>query len=123
MTLPPLAEMRKTLIALIALGAAVAALFWTVNPNWAQAGIALVGAAFAVITVFLSKNHTEADLSKAVAQLQAAALTVVGFFATVPTSTSGKIALILGALIAAYGVWKVPNANPRYVAALPPPGR
>lgn len=119
--LPPLAEIRKTLVAIVALGCAVAGIFISgFNPNFQQAAIMLIGSVFAVIGVLCAKNHTEDDLSKAVAQLQGSALTVVGYFTQIPTSTAGKIGLIVGALLSMYAVWRVPNANTVYATPTPP---
>ncbi len=85
-------------------------------PNFVGAGLALVlssspspGALFAVGGVFLAKNHTTDDLSKAVTQLQGAALTIVGYFATADPGTVEKIAVVTGAVVSVIGVWWARN--------------
>lgn len=105
-----LAQARKAVVSLVVLGCAVAGLFITgIDPNFQQAAVMLTGSVFAVIGVFATKNATEDDLAKAVTQLQGCALTVVGFFVTVPTDTAGKISLVVGALLGTYVVFRVPN--------------
>jgi hypothetical protein len=114
--------MRKALVAIVSLGCVVAGiLLGHIDPNFQHAAVLLTGSVFSVIGVAMAKNHTEEDLSKAVAHALAAAVTLVAFFATVKTSTVGDVSLILGAAVTLYGVWRVPNANPRFVAAIPPP--
>jgi hypothetical protein len=105
-----LAQVRKTIVSLVVLAGAVVALFWTgFDPNLTQAVVVLVGAAFGVLAVFTTKNATPDDWSKAAAQLQAAALSVVGFFVTVPASTETKVGVVIAALLSAYAVFRVPN--------------
>jgi hypothetical protein len=113
--------MRKALVAIVSLGCVVAGIvLGHIDPNFQHAAVLLTGSVFSVIGVLMAKNHTEDDLSKAVAHAFGAAITVVSFFATVKTSTVSDISLILGAFVSLYGVWRVANANPRYVAAIPP---
>jgi hypothetical protein len=106
-----LAQARKAVISAIVLVAAAVGLFVAVDPNFTQAVIALAGAGFGVAGVFAAKNHTVDDLSKAVAQLQASALSAVGFYVTVPMSTVGKISTLVAALLSAYAVYRVPNGT------------
>jgi hypothetical protein len=109
-------------VALVALGCAVAGIFVSgFNPNFQQSAIMLIGSVFAVISVLTAKNHSEDDLSKAVAQLQGSAMTVLGYFLVIPTSTAGKIGLIVGALLSMYAVWRIPNANTTYAQPPVPP--
>lgn len=106
-----LAEAKKTVIsALFFAGAVLALVLSDYDPNFTNDVVALAGALFATIGVFLAKNHTEDDLSKTVAQLQGAALTVVGYFATVQPGTVEKITIISGALISVYAVYRANNA-------------
>lgn len=104
-----LAQARKAVVSLVVAGAAAAALFIVFDPNLTQALVTLVGAAFGVIGVFATKNATQDDWSKAAAELQAAALSVVGFFVSVPTDTPEKITAVVVALIASYFVFRIPN--------------
>jgi hypothetical protein len=105
-----LAQVQKFVVsAVFVVGAALALVLSQYDPSFTQALVALVGAVFAAAGVFLSKNHTPDDLSKAVAQLQGAAIFVVGYFTTVPTSTVEKITLLTGALLSGYLVYKQSN--------------
>lgn len=106
-----LEECRKAVVSVVAVAAAALGLFLSIDPSFGQACIVLVGAAFGVVSVFATKNSTPDDLSKAAAQLQAAALAVVGFFIVVPTSTVGKIGVLVAALVSAWAVFSVPNAG------------
>jgi multisubunit Na+/H+ antiporter MnhB subunit len=106
-----LAQAKKAVVSLIFLGGAAAALIFSgYNPDFTQSVVALAGAGFGVVTVYMAKNHTDDDLSKAVAQLQGAALSVVGFYAVIPTDTVGKISLLTGAALSAFAVFKARNA-------------
>jgi hypothetical protein len=105
-----MARYRKMIVALIAaVGAAAALVVNGYNPSFTQACIALVGPVFGVIAVFASKNHSIDDLSKAVSQLQAAAITIVGYFATIPTDTGQKITILVGSIVSVIAVFWVPN--------------
>lgn len=106
-----LGEVRKAVIALLVLGLAAAALFIHIEPGFDQAVVILAGEVFAVIGVFAATNHTADDVSKALAQLQGAALTVVGYFATVNPDTVEKIAVLAGAFVSAYAVWRFGNKS------------
>lgn len=106
-------EARKTVVAIISLIGAVVAIFFTgYDPNFTQACVALAGALFAVAGVFMAKNHTEKDLSKAVSQLQGAALTVVGYFVTVQPDTAHQIAILSGAVVSVFAVFWISNDTP-----------
>jgi drug/metabolite transporter superfamily protein YnfA len=106
-------EARKAVVAMLSLAGAILALVLSnYDPSFTEACIALAGAVFAVAGVFMAKNHTEQDLSKAVSQLQGAALTVVGYFVTVQPSTAQKITIIGGAIVSVIGVWWVKNDIP-----------
>ncbi len=100
------AEAKKTVVSAIFLvGAVLALILSDYNPDFTQACVALAGSVFAVAGVFLAKNHTEKDLSKAVSQLQGAALTVVGYFATVQPGTVQKITILSGAVVSVIAVY------------------
>lgn len=104
-----LTNARKAVASLIVAGAAAATLFVAFDPNLTAALATLSGAVFGAIGVFATKNATEDDWSKAAQQVQASALAVVGFFATVPTDTPEKITALVAAALASYFVFKVPN--------------
>ena len=105
-----LARYRKLVVACIGMAGAAAALILTgYDPTFTQACIALAGSVFGVVGVFASKNHSVDDLSKAVAALQGAALTVVGYFATIPTDTPEKVAILAGSVVTVIAVFWVPN--------------
>jgi uncharacterized membrane protein len=105
-----LAEAKKTVVsAIFLIGAVLALILSDYDPDFTQACVALAGSVFAVGGVFLAKNHTEKDLSKAVSQLQGAALTVVGYFATVQPGTVQKITILSGAVVSVIAVYWVRN--------------
>ncbi len=104
-----LSQAKKAVVSLVFAGAAAAAFIVQFDPNLTESLVALTGAVFAVIGVFVSKNHTEDDLSKAVSQLQGSALSVVGFFTVVPTTTVEKVTALVASLLSVYGVYKVTN--------------
>jgi hypothetical protein len=105
-----LARYRKAIVsAIVLVGAALALILNGYDPTFTQACVALVGPAFAVGAVLLSKNHSIDDLSKAVAQLQGAAVGVVGYFTVVPTDTLEKVTLLVGAVIGTIAVWWTTN--------------
>lgn len=119
--LPPLAEMRKTIVALVSLGCVVAAIILGhINPNFQHAAILLAGAVVSLVGVFLSKNHTPDDLSKAVLHVVGLAFTCIEFWTHVSMTTTTNVTLAVGALVSLYAVWRVPNANPKYAVPTPP---
>lgn len=102
-------QIRKTLTAGIFAAAAVAGLFLQVDPNLTQAFVVLGGAVLTVVVTFATKNHTWDDVGKAVNAAEVAALTVLGYFVTVPSTTAEKIAAVTGAILLFVSVLKVPN--------------
>lgn len=105
-----LGQARKFVVSgLFTAGYIVAFLVLGGDLSFVQAAVALSGPAFALAGVFLSKNHTFDDFSKAVAQLQGAALSVVGYFTVVPTSTLQQVGLIVGGVVSVVGVWYFGN--------------
>jgi len=104
-----LAQYRKLAVSVVSFGAAAVALFITTDPGLNAALVSLVGAGFGVVAVFAAKNHTPDDLSKAVAQLQGAALSVAGFFVTVPTTLPEKLAVLSAAAVSVIGVYWARN--------------
>jgi len=114
------AEAKKAVVSAIFLVGAIAALVLSdYDPGFTEACVALAGSVFAVVGVFLSKNHTEDDLSKAVSQLQGGALTVVGYFVTVQPGTVQKITILAGLVVSVVAVYWFRNDLP-YGGA--PPG-
>jgi uncharacterized membrane protein HdeD (DUF308 family) len=114
-----LKEVRKAVVSLFVLAAAVVGLFVTTNPDFIQACTTLIGAIFAVVGVFAAKNHTSDDLQKALEQFKGAALTVVGYFAVVPTDTGERAGAIIGLIVAVAAVYWTSNEPPPAPA---PPG-
>lgn len=108
----PLTEVNKAVVSgVFVLGAIAALVFADYDPTFTEAVVVLTGAVFALIGVFMSKNHTIDDLSKAVSQLQGAALFVVGYFSTIEPGTVEKITVLMGALVSAYAVYRVQNGK------------
>lgn len=101
------AELSKTIVALIGFVGFVLLSFLTFDPSLVQAVELLVPAFATVALVFASTNHTPYDLNKALQGLVAAVITVVSYFTTVPADTANKIAMAVGALVVVVGVyWK-----------------
>jgi len=101
------AEISKTLVALIGFVGFTVLTFVTFDPSLVQAVQLLVPAFATVGLTFAATNHTPADLNKAVQGALAAVVTVVSYFATVPADTTNKIAMALGALVTVVGIyWK-----------------
>lgn len=112
MTLTKLDEYRKAVVAFLIAAFALLAFFVTFDPGIQLAAIALTGAVFNVVGVFLAKNHTLDDVSKALTALQASTIALVGFWVTVDPSTTESVAAIIAAVVNVYGVWRVTNAPP-----------
>jgi hypothetical protein len=104
-----LAEAKKTVIAVITFGAAVAAMFIAYNPGINEAAITLAGAIFGVIGVFLSPQFSIEDLSKAVAALQGALIALGNFFFVIHPSTVVQITTVVGSAIALYALYRANN--------------
>ena len=107
-------EMQKAVVALLFLVLSAVAVFVVFPPDigdvsFKDAVIALAGSVFATIGVFMDKNVTADDLSKAVTQFQGSVLAVVGYFTVVPTSTVENIAVTVGALVSVYAVYRTTN--------------
>jgi hypothetical protein len=127
-----LAEAKKAVVSTIALiGALLAFVLSDYDPSVTDGFVALAGALAGVFGVFLAKNHTEEDLSKAVAQLQGAALSVAGYFVTVQPGTVEKITILTGAAVSVIAVYWLRNdmayaglegPGPAAVPAADPPG-
>lgn len=109
-----LGEIRKTLVSLIFLAAAVIGLFVTVDHSFVELCVALVGPVFAVIGVFSAEHHSPEDLQKALEQLKGAALGVVGYFTVVPESTEAQIGTLIGIIVSFAAVYWTTNDNPSY---------
>lgn len=104
-----LAEAKKTVIAFIVFGGAVAAMFIAYNPGINEAAITLASAIFGVIGVFLQPQFSIEDLSKAVTALQGAAIGLGNFFLVIEPSTTVQITSVVGAAIALYAIYRANN--------------
>lgn len=104
-----LGEIRKSVVAGLVLGLAVLGLLWVHDPSFDQAVIVLAGEVFAVVGVFLAKNHTIDDVSKALSQLQGAVVSVVGYFVVINPTTLEKMSVLVAAAVSAYAVFKTTN--------------
>jgi hypothetical protein len=101
---------RKAVVAFVGFAGAVASLILTgYDPTFTEAVAALVGPAFAVVGVIMAGPPTVENLSKAVAELQGAALYVASYFVVVDPGTVEKIGVLLGAVFTVYGVWYATN--------------
>jgi drug/metabolite transporter superfamily protein YnfA len=105
-------ELRKAAVSLVFLVAALVGLFVATDPDFVQACATLVGSVFAVVGVFAAKNHTKDDLQKALEQFKGAALTIVGFFTIVPTTTAERATALVGAIASVVAVYWTVNKKP-----------
>jgi hypothetical protein len=110
MTLARWEEYRKAVVAGVVALFAFLIFFVTFEPGTQEAAIAVVIAVFNVGSVFLNKNHTLDDVSKAVGALQASSLGLVTLFVTLDPTTVESIGAIVLAILNVYGVWKSINA-------------
>lgn len=101
-------EAKKAVGSAVILGLAALALFVTYDPGLDAAFITLVGAAFAVVQVFMSP-YSPTDLSKAVSQLQGSVATLLGFWITIDPGFWIKVSSVIAAGIATYTVFKLRN--------------
>jgi hypothetical protein len=106
------AETRKLIVSLFFTIGAVVGLLVASDPGFPEACAALAGSVFAVFGVFAAKNHTPDDLQKALEQFKGAALTIVGYFTVVPTTTAERATAIIGAIVSVYAVYRMSNENP-----------
>lgn len=103
-------EYKKAVVAGAIALIALLAFFFTFDPGVQPAVVAVIIAVFNVGSVFMNKNHSLDDVSKAVGALQASSLGLVTFFITLDPSTVESIGAIVLAFINVYGVWKAMNA-------------
>lgn len=104
-----LAESRKFVTAVVFAAGSAATLFVVFDPSFTQAIASLVGAVYATIGVFAATNHTVDDVQKALEALKGAALSVVGFYITVPASTGTQLTVLIISAVAVYAVYKRGN--------------
>lgn len=106
------AQAKKTVVAAITFGAAIAAMFIAYNPGINEAAITLAGAVFGVAGVFLSPQFSIEDLSKAVVALQGAAIGLGNFFLVIHPSTVVQITSVVGSALALYAIYRANNEKP-----------
>jgi hypothetical protein len=106
-----LAESRKAVVAALYLVFSIVMLAGVVpHVGFEEAVIAVVGPAYAVIGVFMAKNHSVDDLQKALEALKAAITTTLGFYIAVPASTANILEMLITGIVMAVGVWWTKNA-------------
>ena len=106
-----LSEAKKTVIAAITFGGAIALLFITYNPGINESAITLAGALFGVLGVFMAPQFSVEDLSKALVALQGAAIAMANFWVTVSPSLTVKITTAVGAIIALVAIYVANNSK------------
>lgn len=102
------AQLRKTVVALVVAAFALLGLFVAFDPNLQEATIAFVLAAFNVLAVFQATAGPQ-DIGKAVKALVASGLALVGFFHAFSPEETEKILAAVGALVNVLGVFWVGN--------------
>ncbi len=105
----------KFLVALVTLVLAIVGLFVALKPGFDEAVVVLAGEIVGTAGVFMAKNITEDDVSKALAKLQGSIITVVGFFVVLDPTDVEKATVIGGALASVIAVYFVQNKS------MPPP--
>lgn len=107
-----LAESRKAVVAAIYFGFAIVMLVGVVpHVGFQHAVLALVGPTYAVVGVFLAKNHTPDDLQKALEALKAAFTTAITFYIAVPASIGNVMTMLITGIVMAVGVYWARNAG------------
>ena len=69
-----------------------------------NAVLAVVPAAFAVVAVFTSTEHSPMDMQKALEALKLAATTAVSFYVAVPASIGNALTMLITGIVMALGV-------------------
>lgn len=118
-----LAECQKAIVAAIYLVFAVVMLAGVVpHVGFEEAVIAVIGPTFGVVEVFLTTNHSAADLQKALEALKAAAMTAVGFYVATPANTEQVIGMLITGIVMAVGVYWARNRKPGEGSTVEPRG-
>jgi len=104
-----LGEAQKFVVAFIFFAATLAGFFIAFDPATTPALVAVSGAIFALAGVFLNKQHTVDDMSKALSQLQGTLISLVGIYVTVDPALITKIGMAVAAVIGVYAVYKREN--------------
>lgn len=99
-----LGEVQAAIMAAVYLAFAVVMLFIIPPAGFLNAVLAVVPAAFAVVTVFQATEHTPGDLQKALEALKAAATTAVSFYVAVPASINNAMVILITGIVMAIGV-------------------
>lgn len=107
-----LGQVTKAAVAATMLGFACLGFFVAYDPNLVQATVVVVLSLSTVVSVFLKKNASFDDVTKAVEQLKGSVLTAVGFIATVPAATEVQVGVLVAAVLSFYPVWRFSNAHP-----------
>lgn len=106
-----LAEVQKFLIALAGLIIAGVAMFITLDPSFQAAVETLLIALIGVVSVFAVPNPTQDDVYKALSAFVSAAIAVIQFYHTVPSSTTTKVIALVYAFAVVYVIWRKSNTR------------
>lgn len=102
---------QKAITAGVGAVAAILVYFIGLDASFSEAMVGLVPPIFGVIQVFSTENSSATDWSKAAEALEAAALTVVGYFIVLDPGAGQMLALVLGGVVTVVGVWFFPNSG------------
>jgi hypothetical protein len=105
-------QARKAVIAFIGGLILLVAMFVTFPIGFDEALGVVLAQGFAVLGVFLAKNHTPDDLTKALQQLAGGVVALVALFETVDPNTLETIIAIVGEFGLFYAVFHASN-DPR----------
>jgi hypothetical protein len=104
-TLP---ELRKVVVEAVFAVASVLAFFIVFDPGLTEATVAVVIAAFGVLTVYQAHGSYQ-DIGKAIMALVTAGVALYGFFHTFHTGETERIIAIAAAIVNVGGVFLIRN--------------
>lgn len=104
-----LEEIQKSLVALVAFIIAGVALFVTLAPGFQEAVEVLLIALIGVVSVFSLPHPTVDSVNKALGAFISAAITVIQFYHTIPSSTTTKVIALVYAFAVVYVIWRTRN--------------
>ena len=104
-----LQEAKKAVVAFVLSAVVLVGFFIAVPMEFQTMLPIIIGQLFGVAAVFLTKNHTADDLSKAVQQLAGSVFSLVAVFTQVSPDTVESVALVIAQLTIVYAVYQARN--------------
>lgn len=103
-------QVKKAVVAAVGAAILLAAFFIVFPVGFETAAMAVITQVFGVVGVFLAKNHTVDDVSKAIQQLTASVLALLVLFIQLDPNTVQTAIAIVGELVLAVSVFLAKNA-------------